>query len=143
MRSFSKAMASSFWRASAVDGTGTQDFIVVRLAADGTLDAAFGAEGIVSADFVRNCRHAYAVIQQSDGKLVLAGTASTPGLNEEEVSSDMALARFNADGSLDTTFGNAGLVTLDLDIFDYAVDVIQQADGKLVVAGTYVTPQRS
>src|SRR5688572_53934 len=47
----------------------------------------------------------------------------------------MALARFNADGSLDSTFGNAGLVTLDLDVFDYASDVIQQADGKLVVAG--------
>ena len=74
------------------------------------------------------------MIQQSDGKLVLAGTASTAGVLDD-VSSDMALARFNTDGSLDTTFGNAGLVTLDLDVFDYAFDVIQQADGKLVVAG--------
>ena len=115
-------------------GLGGQDFIGVRLAADGTPDAAFGAGGIVSADFGGTGDVAFAVIQQSDGKLVLAGTAWTAG-QVDEVSSDMALARFNADGSPDTTFGNAGLVTLDLEVFDYAVDVLQQADGKLVVAG--------
>ena len=110
------------------------DFMVARLAADGTLDAAFGADGIATVDFGGTGEVAFAVIQQSDGKLVLAGTASTAGVLDD-VSSDMALARFNADGSLDTTFGNAGLVTLDLDVFDYAFDVIQQANGKLVVAG--------
>ena len=110
------------------------DFIVARLAADGTPDAAFGADGIATVDFGGTGDVAFAVIQQSDGKLVLAGTAGTAGILDE-VSSDMALARFNADGSLDSTFGNAGVVTLDLDVFDYASDVIQQADGKLVVAG--------
>src|SRR5688500_1316972 len=110
------------------------DFIVARLAADGTPDAAFGADGIATVDFGGTGDVAFAVIQQSDGKLVLAGTAWTAGILDD-VSSDMALARFNADGSLDSTFGNAGLVTLDLDVFDYASDVIQQADGKLVVAG--------
>ena len=52
----------------------------------------------------------------------------------------MALARFNADGSLDSTFGNAGLVTLDLDYSDSAFDIIQQADGKLVIAAEQRTP---
>ena len=89
----------------------------MRLAADGTPDATFGAEGIATADFEGTDDIANAVIQQSDGKLVLAGTAWTLDLNDDEASSDMALARFNADGSLDTTFGNAGLVTLDLDAF--------------------------
>ena len=134
MRSFSKATASSFWRARSRFDPFSFDFIVARLAADGTLDAAFGADGIATVDFGGTGEVAFAVIQQSDGKLVLAGTASTAGVLDD-VSSDMALARFNTDGSLDTTFGNAGLVTLDLDVFDYAFDVIQQANGKLVVAG--------
>ncbi len=51
----------------------------------------------------------------------------------------MALARFNADGSLDATFGNAGLVIFDLGYSDSAFDVIQQADGKLVIAGETIT----
>src|SRR5688572_6606510 len=84
----------------------SSDFIVVRLqAANGRLDSSFGDEGLATVDFGVTVDVANAVIQQSDGKLVLAGAAITPS-HDEDATSDMALARFNADGSLDSTFGN-------------------------------------
>ena len=73
-----------------------------------------------------------AVIQQSDGKLVLVGGAVENTLYTQ----DIAVARLDADGSPDVTFGGVGRVILDFDVIDYGSDVIQQADGKLVIAGT-------
>jgi uncharacterized delta-60 repeat protein len=72
------------------------------------------------------------VIQQADGKLVVAGY-SWNGSND-----DFALARYNADGSLDTGFDGDGKVTtaIGTGYDDRGFSVIQQADGKLVVAGT-------
>jgi uncharacterized delta-60 repeat protein len=51
--------------------------------------------------------------------------------------SDFALLRFNADGSLDNSFSGDGMVTLDINHYnDYAVSVGLQADGKILLAGT-------
>jgi uncharacterized delta-60 repeat protein len=73
----------------------------------------------------------YSVIQQADGKLVVAGY-SWNGSND-----DVALVRYNADGSLDTGFDGDGKVTTAIGTgYDEGYSVIQQADGKLVVAGT-------
>ncbi len=110
----------------------SSDFVVVRLLADGTKDATFGVDGIATADFGESRDFTNAMIQQSDGKLVLAGGTSFEPATE---SSDIALARFNADGSLDATFDDDGRVTLDINLIDHASDLIQQADGKLVIAG--------
>ena len=75
------------------------------------------------------------MVQQTDGKLVLAGTASTTNGSQ-----DVALARFNADGTLDATFGNGGKVTLDIGgSHDFASGLIQQPGGKLVIAGGTVS----
>jgi uncharacterized delta-60 repeat protein len=80
---------------------------------------------------VRNNDWAFSVIQQADGKLVVAGT-SYNGSNY-----DVALVRYNADGSLDTGFDGDGKVTTAIGTgYDEGYSVIQQADGKLVVAGT-------
>jgi uncharacterized delta-60 repeat protein len=71
------------------------------------------------------------VIQQADGKLVVAGY-SWNGSND-----DVALVRYNTDGSLDTGFDGDGKVTTAIGTgYDEGYSVIQQADGKLVVAGT-------
>jgi uncharacterized delta-60 repeat protein len=72
----------------------------------------------------------YSVIQQADGKLVAAGYSHNGS------DSDVALVRYNADGSLDTGFDGDGKVTTAIGAGDdYGRSVIQQADGKLVVAG--------
>jgi uncharacterized delta-60 repeat protein len=72
----------------------------------------------------------YSVIQQADGKLVVAGYSHNGS------DSDVALVRYNADGSLDTGFDGDGKVTTAIGgSYDAGNSVIQQADGKLVVAG--------
>ena len=51
------------------------------------------------------------------------------------VKDDFAVARYNTDGSLDTTFGIGGRVTTDLSGWDRAYALAIQSDGKIVVAG--------
>jgi uncharacterized delta-60 repeat protein len=98
--------------------------MVARVAEDGTLDSTFDSDGVAFPDFPG--LGASAVIQQTDGKLVLAGTSS----------SDVALARFNADGTLDASFGNGGKATLDIGgNVDHARGLIEQPGGKYVIAG--------
>jgi uncharacterized delta-60 repeat protein len=100
-------------------------------AADGDRDVSFGAGGIVTTDFGGNFDGGNAIAVQGDGKIVAAG-ASHAGLV-----GDFAVARYNPDGSLDTTFGTGGQVTLDLGggSNDVARALAIQADGKIVVAG--------
>src|SRR5262249_5240268 len=108
-------------------GTATNDnFAVVRYSADGSLDASFGQGGKVSTNFSgASIDDAYAVAIQSDGKIVLAGTSNRIG------NFDFALARYNSDGSLDSTFGTGGLVTTDYSGGnDVAQALVIQADGK-------------
>ena len=63
-------------------------------------------------------------------KLVVAGDRDTGA------DFDFALARYNSDGSLDSTFGSGGRVTTDFaGSFDAALALAIQADGKLVAAG--------
>ena len=114
-----------------LDGSDNEDFILIRVAEDGTQESTFGTNGVASADFTAGLDYANAVIQQADGKLVLAGEA---GVGRGRA--DIALARFRADGTLDSTFGAGGRTTLNLGYRDIASGLIQQPDGKLVVAGT-------
>ena len=105
------------------------NFALARYNADGTLDASFDGDGKLTTDFGWDDK-AYSVIQQADGKLVVAGSTT---ISDGE--SDFALVRYNADGTLDTSFGDDGKVRTDVESSDTAYSVIQQADGKLVVAG--------
>lgn len=81
------------------------DFALARYNADGTLDNSFGTNGRVTTSFGNGSDKAYALIVQPDGKIVLGGD-SNQGAN----GNDFALARYNADGTLDATFGNGGKV---------------------------------
>jgi uncharacterized delta-60 repeat protein len=104
-------------------------FGLIRYNTDGTLDATFGGDGKVTTDFTRFGDFAYAVALQPDGKIVAAGGAG--GRRAE-----FALARYNADGTLDTTFSGEGMVTTDFPHHGAFVDgVAIQADGKIVAAG--------
>src|SRR5262249_21955485 len=68
---------------------------------------------------------AQGVAIQADGKIVVVGIAST----------DLAVARYNSDGSLDTSFDGDGKVTTNFGAIDSAQRVTIQSDGKIVVAG--------
>jgi uncharacterized delta-60 repeat protein len=112
-------------------GGSTNDFLAVRLNGNGVPDSTFSADGIASVDLAGGDDWALAAIQQPDGKLVLAGYASAANQG-----GDIALARFNANGALDTTFGDSGWVTLDLGSdAEAATGLIRQSSGNLVIAG--------
>jgi uncharacterized delta-60 repeat protein len=115
----------------AVGAMGGGDFALIRLNEDGDLDTAFDGDGIVTTNFAGG-DGAFAVAIQPDGKIVAAGIAENPSLGIDS----FAIARYNLDGSLDTTFGVDGKVTIDFGGFDRAADVAIQEDGKIVVAGT-------
>lgn len=114
-------------------GGSTADFVLARYLSGGGLDTSFGNGGVVTTDIAGGFQQeqARAVLVQPDGKIVVAGEARPGGGGMPLV---VALVRYNADGSLDTGFGNGGKV------FDAAHPgrihaMALQADGKIVVAG--------
>jgi uncharacterized delta-60 repeat protein len=106
-------------------------FAAARYGADGALDPTFGGDGRVTTDVARDWDVASAVSVQADGTIVLAGTASI-----ETGRSRFGVTRYEADGSLDTTFGGDGIVTTPpRDCIAQGKAVAVQTDGKIVVAG--------
>ena len=110
-------------------GGSTPDFGLIRLRENGTLDTSFGSSGKVQTDFNGEANHIEAIAIQPDGKIVASGR------NSYQSQYDMALARYNADGSLDASFGSGGKRTVDLAYMDVANAIALQPDGKIVVAG--------
>ena len=115
-----------------VRGVQKTDFGVVRYLPDGTPNQNFGSGGIVTTPFFGKGAQANAVAVQSDGKIVVAGGA----IAANGVDSDFAVARYNADGSLDDNFGAHGITTIDLGTEnDDAKGLALQSDGKIVLGG--------
>jgi uncharacterized delta-60 repeat protein len=111
----------------AVNPDATFDFALVRYNSDGNLDTSFGTGGKVTTDFSTFSDYGRSVTLQSDGKIVVAGSTIN----------DFAVARYNSNGSLDTSFGTGGKVTTDINGgFDTGYSVSLQSDGKIVVAGS-------
>ncbi|HEX3356985.1 MAG TPA: hypothetical protein VHS31_08445, partial [Tepidisphaeraceae bacterium] len=102
-----------------------------QLLSAGGLDTSLGGDGIVSIPFNSVSAQGNAMAVQSDGKIVEVGRASDK---------HFLVARYNANGSPDTTFGSLGSGVVSVHVSDddttniaYAVAI--QTDGKIVVAG--------
>lgn len=109
-----------------------RDMLLARFAADGSPDATFGTDGVVLTPIAGRRSVARRVLLQPDGKLIAVGS-----LDEDYSSADVALARFDATGALDPSFGSGGIVILDdLGGDDRVWDAALQLDGSIVVAGT-------
>ncbi|MFN8178769.1 MAG: FlgD immunoglobulin-like domain containing protein [bacterium] len=109
-------------------GGGT-DLALVRFLANGSIDNTFGSFGRVATDLGGVDEAAYSMVIQPDGKVVVAGYTSAGGY-------DFAVVRYNANGTLDTSFDGDGKVTTPIGLAtDAALSIARQADGKLVVAG--------
>jgi uncharacterized delta-60 repeat protein len=109
-----------------------EDFAVTRYNANGTLDTTFGAGGKVRTDFPGLAAVPSSVVIQPDGKIVVAGGA----FPQFTFLGDFKVVRYNPNGSLDTSFGNGGIVTTTFPEGSYAFDVALQPDGKIIAAGT-------
>ncbi len=107
-------------------------FALARYRTNGTLDPAFGGDGIVATNFAKREDSASAVAIQSDGKIVAAGSADVTALDGW-----FALARYDTDGTRDASFGVDGKVTTNFTTSDdRASDVAIQTDDKIVVVGS-------
>lgn len=102
----------------------------VTNAAPGSLHSGFGSGGKVTANYGAS-ESAAAVAVGSNGKIVVAGTSTTFGQR------DIAVLRYNSNGSLDTSFSGDGGVLTDIGFgsTDFATCVAVQSDGKIVVGG--------
>jgi len=112
-------------------GTDT-DFVTLRFDADGTPDASFGSNGVVRTA-IGAMSAASGMALQPDGKIVAAGW-SIP--NDRSVSEEMTLARYEANGALDGTFGSDGIATTRLGSFSVATALAMTPDGRLLAAGS-------
>ncbi|MHC4880431.1 MAG: Ig-like domain-containing protein, partial [Planctomycetota bacterium] len=107
----------------------TRDMFVARFADDGTLDTSFGTIGYVIDDARGDRDDGEAVAIQQDGRIVVAGSSV------DSTNSDMAVWRFNTNGTRDSTFTPDGRVFAALGGEDTAHDVAIQVDGRIVVVG--------
>ncbi len=115
---------------------GTNDAFLARFLPDGTLDPDFGTGGFVILETIGPRR----VVLQADGGMLLAGTHTIDNDNR------FGIARVNADGTTDTTFGTDGVVLVNvssaaslyqtIDHDEFLNDIFIQSDGKIVACGT-------
>lgn len=98
----------------------------------GSLDPTFDFDGKVITSFSNGVDRTLAVAVQFDGKIIAVGVRS----NSNGMSGDFAVARYNSDGSLDTSFDTDGMVTTDFGgTNEVARAVVIQSSGKIIVAG--------
>lgn len=112
-------------------GFSDDDFAVVRLNSNGSLDSSFGSNGTVETDFGPGDDSVTKALLQSDGKLLVVGAAENAFGDE-----DFAIARYDANGDLDTSFGLDGRLTTDFGSGnDGVIDAVLQTDGKILAVG--------
>jgi len=117
------------------NGIFVSDFTVARFNANGSLDLAFGTGGTgqVATDVGGAANSGRNLVLQPNGAIVVSGTPQCSGRPECEHTD---VVRYNANGTLDASFGSGGKLTLAG--VDVGQGLARQADGKLVLVGTVV-----
>lgn len=106
-------------------------FAIIRYESDGSLDTNFGSNGIVTTQMGVNGDAIKAIKIQSDGKIIAVGTKM--GIYPDY---DIALVRYNENGSLDNSFGTNGKVIINIaGNEDYGTDLALYQTEKIAVAG--------
>jgi uncharacterized delta-60 repeat protein len=110
-------------------------FALTRFNSDGSTDFGFGSGGKQITDFFGAGAKANGIVLQRDGRFVVAGTASDSATRP--VATDFALARYNADGNLDTTFGSGGETAIPFpdSASEQGNALVVAPDGKIIVTG--------
>ena len=113
-------------------------FTISRYNNYGSIDSTFGANGIVTTRIDSDNCYGYSLALQKDGKIIIAGTCKNIA-----TSGGFALARYNADGSLDTTFADKGIIKPL--IFtplagNEARSVVLDTSGNILVSGYHFEP---
>jgi uncharacterized delta-60 repeat protein len=118
--------------------TNNDDFCIARFNSDGTLDNSFGSNGIVIQPIGSSDDNGYSLAIQSDGKILLGGSCYN-GSNY-----NFCIARFNSNGTLDTSFGIKGKVILPIGSdSDFGDSLAIQPDGKILLGGSCLNVSNS
>ncbi len=107
------------------------DLAVVRYNSDGTVDNSFGTNGKVKTDLGNSYDSGNSVVIQKNGKIIVAGSTNNGA------SYDVAVVRYDSDGSLDDTFGDRGKVNSNFGSGTSGNSAAIQSNGKIIVAGSY------
>ncbi len=114
----------------------TTNVIVARYSSEGVPDPGFGDQGHLVTDVSGGANDgATAVVQDADGKLVVAGTAFV-GIGTR----NFMLLRYNTDGTLDQGFGTGGILTTSVWTEHFGTGVVVLPEGRIVLAGYCDTP---
>lgn len=117
------------------DDYGNSDFVLARFLSTGPIDVSFTSDGYEEYDWGGTYSPSMGCLEiQSDGKLLLGGSISN-GIN-----SDMLVARYNADGTIDNTFHGDGKQTTHIGGSESVLDLTLQTDGKVIAAGRVFYP---
>jgi uncharacterized delta-60 repeat protein len=109
------------------DVRGQSAFVIARYLPDGSLDLSYNGTGMLVTDMGNRKAVAASAGLHEDGKLIVAGTSD---------GHDFLLVRYQQDGMLDTTFGNAGKLVFDMgSASETATSLSIQSNGKMLVAG--------
>lgn len=120
-----------------VDAAGGSDFAAARYSSSGGADASFGTAGLATVA-LGDQQWGHDVLVQPDGKLLLVGETIVGG------AWDLAVARLHADGTLDGSYGSAGVAVHDTggSQWDFALAADLLPDGRLVTTGVASGPYR-
>jgi uncharacterized delta-60 repeat protein len=105
--------------AGGYSNTGDQDFLLMRFLFDGSLDNSFGIQGKVSTKIRSFADDILSIAIQPDGKILAAGSSST-GPSPQFDPFDIAIVRYNRNGTIDNSFGNNGIVITSVGTGSYS-----------------------
>ncbi|HEX7049939.1 MAG TPA: Calx-beta domain-containing protein [Longimicrobiales bacterium] len=113
------------------------EFALARYTSAGVPDSTFGADGdgTATVDLAGDSDIGYAAALQSDGKIVVVGRAAPSGGSDP----DIGVARFDASGILDSSFGSGGIVRVPTADAEWALDVAVDASDRILVSGSFGT----
>ena len=114
-------------------------FGLVRFTSLGNVDTTFGRNGGVMTTFatIDPLAADFALVLQKNGDIIVAGTTGQSPFGVNVTQADFALARYTANGAIDTTFGSGGRVTSGFGANQAGIYALAlQSDGKIVAAGS-------
>lgn len=110
-----------------------------RLTSNGSIDSSFGVNGIAKVRFdsfgTNSNEYPGEISFQSDGKIIVTGFLNTTDYTNYKI----GITRFNANGTLDTTFGTSGKVTSQVNTKNSPSDLIMLSDNKFLLNITDVS----
>jgi uncharacterized delta-60 repeat protein len=121
-----------------------QGFGLVRFTANGALDLAFGTNGLVDVAVGPRTADPSSFLLQPNGQIVMAGLEAgngEKGTNPDAIPEMVAIARYNTNGSLDSTFGSGGVALLNNASFFQGVPLVGLlSSGDYLIATEFAVP---